>query len=531
MTNAVNLRELVVERSAPVRYRRVSWFSRYVLPGGLIFGFTAVLAWSFRDSLLPAVPVTVVPVQPMTSTAVAADAPLFRAAGWIEPRPTPVYVSALVEGVVDKLLVVEGQEVQEGQILAQLVKRDAEIAVEQAEAEVELCHSREDAAMAQLDAARTYWKEPIERKAALSEARANLAAAQTQLSRLPAAIVAAQSKVTQTRKEADLKTKLGGVVATIAVDGAKSDATIAASHVDELKAQQQALEQETATLKERCEILARQLELKTEEQRKLKDAEAVCRSSRAQLKQAEVGVKSANLRLERMTVKAPMSGMVLALVAKPGSRLMGIDRASLTDAATVLSMYDPHQLQVRADVRLEDVPNVHVGQSVRIETAAAGKALNGQVSGITSSTDIQKNTLQIKIAISDPPPVLKPDMLVEATFLAPKTDHADKPLQPSIGLAVPAELIDSTGQVPQTWIADLAARRARLRSVQLGPRQANGLIGVVSGLNVGDRLIASGREQLTPDCRIDVRGEAQTESGSEGQTPHAHANKKPQRAY
>jgi HlyD family secretion protein len=91
---------------------------------------------------------------------------------------------------------------------------------------------------------------------------------------------------------------------------------------------------------------------------------------------------------------------------------MGINRAAAYDASTVTTMYDPKSLQVRADVRLDDVPQVTVGQRVRIETPASSEPLIGHVLVATALTDIQKNTLQVKLAIDDPPAVLKPDMLV-----------------------------------------------------------------------------------------------------------------------
>lgn len=89
-----------------------------------------------------------------------------------------------------------------------------------------------------------------------------------------------------------------------------------------------------------------------------------------------------------MTVRAPITGRVLALDAQPGRRLMGINAASERDASTVVTLYDPKQLQVRADVRLEDVPQVGFGQPVQISTAALKEPLTGRVLAATSQADI-----------------------------------------------------------------------------------------------------------------------------------------------
>ena len=120
-----------------------------------------------------------------------------------------------------------------------------------------------------------------------------------------------------------------------------------------------------------------------------------------------------------MTIYAPISGRVLTLDAQPGKRLVGMDPASEQNSSTVISMYDPKSLQVRVDVRLEDVPHVQIGQPVEIQTAALAKPLAGEVLWVTTRADIQKNTLQVKVSITDPPQVITPEMLAQVTFLAP----------------------------------------------------------------------------------------------------------------
>ena len=124
------------------------------------------------------------------------------------------------------------------------------------------------------------------------------------------------------------------------------------------------------SVQRKCEALRTKLELKTDEKRALKKPQANLAGAEAKLAQAQLAVETAELRLERMTVRSPIDGRVLALNAQPGRRLMGLNAASERDASTVVTLYDPQQLQVRADVRLEDVPQVQIGQPVQISTAA-----------------------------------------------------------------------------------------------------------------------------------------------------------------
>jgi multidrug efflux pump subunit AcrA (membrane-fusion protein) len=54
---------------------------------------------------------------------------LFQASGWIEPDPLPVKATALIDGVIDEVRVLEGQFVKKGETLATLVDDDARLAL------------------------------------------------------------------------------------------------------------------------------------------------------------------------------------------------------------------------------------------------------------------------------------------------------------------------------------------------------------------------------------------------------------------
>src|SRR5260221_7856696 len=114
MSTSVDLRQLAIQREPETartrpRQGRSHFVTRYLLPGLVLLGFTCLLLWALRATLLPAHPVTVVPVLTSRSEGSLPGAPLFQAAGWVEPRPTPSVVNALAEGVVEQLLVGEGQ--------------------------------------------------------------------------------------------------------------------------------------------------------------------------------------------------------------------------------------------------------------------------------------------------------------------------------------------------------------------------------------------------------------------------------------
>ncbi|MBW3540077.1 MAG: HlyD family efflux transporter periplasmic adaptor subunit [Planctomycetes bacterium] len=521
MTTRLDLRQLASQRTAAAgdngRPPRRPILARYVLPVLVLAGFAGMLLWALRDRLLPAREVTVVPVVVQRAELQQAGTPLFQAAGWVEPRPTPVYVSALAPGIVETLLVVEGQPVEAGQTVARLIDADARLAIRRAQADLDVRRAERDAAHAELDAARIRLAEPVHLEAALADAQATLAETETELARLPSRLRAAQARLDFARQDVDRKRNAGSAVAASLVQQAESALEAAEADVAELENLRPRLEHQRQTQESRQRALQRQLELKAEERRRVADAEAGLKAAEAQVRQAEVALETATLQLERMEVKSPTAGRVLDVLAAPGSFLgppgLQNERHAGAGGTAVVSLYDPNMLQVRADVRLEDVPLVEPGQPVEIETASAKGPLAGRVLYATSSANVQKNRLEVKVALDSPPPTLRPEMLVRATFLAPptETDPSDAS-QEQERLLVPRELVDSSGESSTVWVAEPQGL-ARRRSVRLGRAGTAELIEVTDGLVPTDKLIAGGREGLTDGDRIAIRENARRLSG------------------
>lgn len=531
MSANVDLRQLAVRRDGPAPRqapRRSHLVTRYLLPAAVLLAFAAVAGWSMRDALLPARPVTVVPVLTTRAELRASGTPLFQSAGWVEPRPTPVLVTALAEGVIDKLLVVEGQEVKAGEPVARLIEADARLALRAAGADAKLRKAELASARAALVAARTNAAEPVQLQSALAEAEAMLAQKETERAALPAQLKAAESRLALARFTNENQKRVPSSIPEQRLREAGNEEAVAAATVEELKARQGRLGREVDALAQKRDALRKRLELKVDETQRLADAGAQVDAAEARAEQAEAALDAARLRLDRMTVRAPVAGRVLGLVARPGMRLMGLAPGSLQDASTVVSLYDPALLQVRADVRLEDVPRVQPGQPVKIETPAApGGAIDGEVLYPTSLADIQKNTLQVKVAIKSPPSTIRPDMLVQVTFLAVAAPQAAEAPAAPLRLLVPRALVESGDGGAWVWVADRLAGLARRRPVKLG-QAAGELVEVVDGLNPGDRLIAGGREGLSEGQRIDVTGEDALPAAPPGGAPGAKPSRLPQ---
>ena len=511
MSTDVDLRELAIDRSGTghprIRTRR-HVLTRYVLPLVLICGFLSLVAWGSRDFIFPPKAVTVVPVFSTTAEVRQEGTPLFKAAGWIEPRPTPVRVAALAPGVVKELLVVEDQSVNSGEPIAELVKDDAKLAYDRALANLELRQAELDEAKAALAAAETRFKQPVHLKAPLGEAQASLAKIETLLKNLPFEVLRAEADYEAMQKNYDGKLAAKGVVAGVEIDIAKSKADAANALVEELRDRSESLKQGQAGLIQQRDALKTQLELLADEIKAKDETEAKVRAAMARIKQARVVVAEANLQMERMTVVAPIDGRVFRLVAHPGARIgNGITQMTDYDGSTVVTMYRPDMLQIRVDVRFEDIPNVSLNQSVEIDNPALSSPLTGRVLFISSEADIQKNTLQVKVEIPNPPPIFKPEMLVDVTFRAPKL--LQRVLEPSqeLKLYVLQQLIHQDDGGSFVWLADQSDGIACKTMVETGAVGSNGLVEITSDLTISSRIISGGSDGLQDGDRIKVTSE------------------------
>jgi RND family efflux transporter MFP subunit len=507
----VDLTALAIDRSgSPARLGagHLRLVTRYLLPLAILAGFAAVAAWASRDFWQPPVPVTVVPVMPVRAERRHEGTPLFQAAGWIEPRPTPIRVPALAPGVVKHLRVVEDQAVEAGQIIAELVDEDARLTLDLSLATARLREAELAQSRANLQAAVTRFESPVHLEAPLAEAEAALAQLTTQLTNLPFELQRAEAAREFAERNYQGKSAARDAVTERVVDQARTDLASATALADELRARQQTLGAQRTALVKRCDALRKQLELKADEQQAREVAQADVAAASARLEQAQVDVATAKLQLERMTIRAPLAGRVLELVARPGAVLApGKGHMDTHDGSTVVTLYRPEMLQMRVDVRFEDLPRVSLGQKVRIASPACPQPLAGTVLFLTSAADIQKNTLAVKVAVEAPPPVLKPEMLVQVTFLAAASPAAAVSAEQEQRLYLPAHVVHRSEAGAYAWVADQSEGVARRTPIQTGTDDQEGLIEITSGLNIASRVIASGAETLTDGTRIRITGE------------------------
>jgi multidrug resistance efflux pump len=363
--------------------------------------------------------------------------PLFQASGWVEPDPLPIKATALTDGIVDQVHVLQGALVKKGDLLATLIGDDTRLERDAMAAKLADMKASFDAhcvgtqiAIRQIDA----------EKAMLEVAEANVEEAADKLRRY--------DKMTEGAITGDER---------LAV---RLDHRRRLAEVDLAKARIGEIAEELSKIA--YEILAIQ----------------------SQIKGAEIDLEKAELAYKRTRIHAPVDGRILALKAAPGAKKMvGMDEE---DSSTIAILYDPAHLQVRVDVPLADAAGLSVGQVAKIRcNLLPDEIFEGIVTRIEGAADLQRNTLQAKVRIADPSDKLRPEMLSRVEFL--EILREDKPDTSATGVAVyvPASAL-TEGTV---WVCDADTRRAERRQV-VSSATAENLVRIDSGLRPGEWVVS-----------------------------------------
>ncbi len=498
LSNASNA---VAATSSQVMPPKRRWLTRTALPVLVLLLSGGLLAYAARDALRPAMPVRVVRVVATESAGRGGTTPKPGAAavsvlapGWVEPDPYPNYVTALTGGIIEQILVLEGQPVTAGQVVAEMVDEDARLAAARAGAELERREAR-------LRAAQTHWEHPVAFQRAVAVNEALLAEAKAELARVDAVVVQQKAKLRESQVAYDrLSRLLSNAVAKLQVEQARYEVDAQRALVDASEKQQPVIEARISRYEAEVKAAEDDLRLRVVARMALDETEA-------SVKEGQAALDVANLRLARMKIVTPVAGIVMQRLVAPGAKVM----FNMDDhhSAHVVHVYDPERLQVRVDVPLGDAAKVGVGQHAQVVVdVLPNRHFTGRVTRIAHQADIGKNTVEVKVAIEDPSPLLKPDMLARVKFFT----------APPGGGAVPADFSALTVYAPQravkgaadqshVWVITPGESRLRRQAVKLGVARGDGWIAVTDGLQPGDVLVDEPGSNLQEGQRVTVSEE------------------------
>ncbi len=193
------------------------------------------------------------------------------------------------------------------------------------------------------------------------------------------------------------------------------------------------------------------------------------------LKDPNAVLKNSLPSTAEIPVPAPVAGEIVERLVGPGQLLQG----GVTQCFTISNT---NTVWVMVNVFQSDLPYVHTGDTVEINTDTYPGVFQGKISYIASALDPTTRTLQARIVTQNPDRKLKRDMYVTALV------HAGS-IPGAITVPDAAVLRDSENQ-PFVYVLTNGNQFAR-RAVTLGASTA-GRTQIATGLQEGEQVVGDG---------------------------------------
>jgi len=185
-----------------------------------------------------------------------------------------------------------------------------------------------------------------------------------------------------------------------------------------------------------------------------------------------------------VTVRTPQGGVVQTLSVRQGM--------TLPAGATLVEINGLSPVWLVLSVPEAQAGVVRVGQPVSAELAAyPGRTFRGRVAAILPAAQVESRTLEVRAELPNPGGLLRPGMFATAR-LSPGDQRAT--------LLVPGEAVIRTGERSLVMVAQPQGRY-QPTEVRMG-REAGGFIEILSGLQEGQRVVASGQFLIDSEANL-----------------------------
>jgi membrane fusion protein (multidrug efflux system) len=210
---------------------------------------------------------------------------------------------------------------------------------------------------------------------------------------------------------------------------------------------------------------------------------------RRDLDTARASLVAVQSRLKDRLVKAPFAGVV---------GLRNISLGALVEPGDVITTLDDDRV-MKLDFSVPSVflPSLRPGLAIEARAPALGeRTFVGEISAIDTRIDPVTRAVQVRALLPNPERVLRPGLLMRVELLR----------NPRRGISIPEEALLHRGE--EHFVLALADAEdgtavPERRSVAIGARRP-GVVEVVSGLAVGERVITHGADKAKPGEAVSV---------------------------
>nr|WP_275072558.1 efflux RND transporter periplasmic adaptor subunit [Petrachloros mirabilis] len=404
------------------------------------------------------------------------------ASGTIVPVQS-VNLSPQTSGILQDLLVEQGDRVEQGQVIARMDDRDLLGQQQQAMAGLDQTQAR----LAQLRAGN--------RPEEIAQAQARLQQAEAQLSEVragnrPEEVDQAQSQLAAATAQAELAASRVERFRFLASQGAESQDRLdqAIAENNSAQANQREAERRLALLRQGSRVEAIQrAEAAVVEARQA--YELLRRGTRIEeIAQAEAAVNEARGRLQVVqtqlddtVIRAPFAGIITQKYATEGAFVTPTTTASATTSATSTSIVAlATTLEVLAEVPEVDIGQIRPGQAVEVRADAfPGEGFQGQVRLVSPEAVVEQNVtfFQVRVRLQTGQGQLLSGMNTDLTFLGDTVADA---------LVVPTVAIVTERGQTGVYVPD-SQNRPQFRSVTIGSSEQD-KTQILDGLSPNERV-------------------------------------------
>jgi len=336
---------------------------------------------------------------------------------------------------------------------------------------------------------------PEEIESAISEiksARSTLTLKEIELSRVEKLV--SEGAIAKSKLDEAIEAKL---TAASALDASESklrslqtprpeDAAEAEAAVKEAKAQTRSAERDLSAARQNLQkrrLLAAQL---NSAQTDSSVGTISADSARIELTIAQTTIAQANRDLAKTLVRAPISGLITA---------RDIHIGEIADANRVIfQIASLSSLRVKLEIDEKYVPALRVGMgAVVIPDPAPELKIPARVSEISSQSNTERGTVEVRLSFISNDPRLKADQAVSATIITMHKSNA---------LTIPASSVIREGEIVS--VATIESGKIRRKKVIVKALD-NGLLLIESGLKQGDKILKTPRSASEGDTAVEAK--------------------------
>lgn len=277
----------------------------------------------------------------------------------------------------------------------------------------------------------------------------------------------------------------------------RAEGVVSQAELEEAERRYKGLEQNIARVRLVAQAAAKQLEIATLNEQRLRgsvdDNEFMRTVYEADIVRVEAELEVLRRDLERAIIRAPVAGPILEKYIE--------DRRVLPPGTPIVKMGELATLEIECDVLSEEVVKVKPGNPVEISGKALGDAVHsGTVKRIypsafmkISALGIEQQRVKVIIAFDEPVPALRPGTRLDVKIVTAESPDV---------LAVPER---ATFRREGQWYVFTAENgRARMRPVAIGLKNDD-WAEIASGLDPESAVITEPRNDLDDHARVRPR--------------------------